>query len=75
MVGQQYTKVVQILMAILKDFGAQQKWMIPEHTLLDLEIGDIVVKIALVTINLLKVKTTDFYTPRGCFQDIKWMQQ
>ena len=55
MVGQQYTKVVQILMAILVDFGAQQLWMIPEHTLLDLELGDIVVIIAILN----QVKTTD----------------
>ena len=52
----QNTKVVQILITILVDFGAQHCWMIPEHTnLMDLEIGDIVVIIALLN----QVKTTD----------------
>ena len=51
----QITKLVQILITILVDFGAQQQWMIPEHAFLDLEIGDIVVRIAILN----QVKTTD----------------
>ena len=52
----QITKVVQILITILVDFGAQHYWMIPEHTNpMDLEIGDIVVISALLN----QVKTTD----------------
>ena len=52
------TKVVQILLYLIKilvDFGAQQKWLITELTFLDLEIGDIVVIIAILN----QVKTTD----------------
>ena len=55
----QITKVVQILIMILVDFGVQQHWNGwmdgMEHTFLDLEIGDIVVMIAILN----QVKTTD----------------
>ena len=44
----QNTKVVQILVKILVDFGAQQKWMMMEYTFLDLKNGDIVVMIAVL---------------------------
>ena len=44
----QNTKVVQILVKILVDFGAQQEWMMMEYTFLDLKNGDIVVMIAVL---------------------------
>ena len=51
----QNTKVVQILVKILVDFGAQQKWMMMEYTFLDLKNGDIVVMIAVLN----QVKITE----------------